>query len=268
MDDDPAREALWWPRVDDPAKPAQPPPWWPESVWVDWLADPRESREWTASFNGLKLARHVQAHVGIDRATGAARDEILFAHDVIECLDNQQHEWAIGCQFNRKRNQDSPGPRAAIGGDRHLARVETGANLFLCPDRLLKAFRDQPSRGIRLVAVTPAAFPAGWCPPGFMATGDEYRGRLPGITDELILRAARVPRAGHVSGWDMASGKPKPTTRLVPSGAVFHFVKADEKSCFTEAEARQLWLVTLGERVNEGFGRFVPGLWHPKENGK
>jgi CRISPR-associated protein Cmr3 len=260
-DEDPAREALWRPEIYDAGKPAQSPAWWPDDAWVDWLAASMNRRPWTGAFSGLALPRHVQAHVGIDRTTGAAQDEILFAHDVVETIDRQRHEWAIGCRLT-KRPKDDAGFYATIGGDRRPAGIETSSrDVFACPDRLIQAFKTCSPNGLRLVAVTPAAFEGGWCPAGFTSAGSEYRGRLSGIGAELILRACFITHPGHVSGWDMAKGQPKPTTRLVLAGSVYYFVKAGGGG-FTAAEASQLWLAALGNRTDEGFGRFAPGLWH------
>ena len=138
--------------------------------------------------------------------------------------------------------------------------------LFAMPQELRAAFEDKPPRGLRLVAVTPAAFAEGWLPDGFAADGaDTVRGRLPGLALDPTLRAAVVPRATHVSGWDMVKRKPKPTTRLVPPGAVYHLVRQDG-GVFSGADAERLWLVAVGNRTTEGFGRFVPGVWVPEEN--
>ena len=266
-DDADAREKLWWPYVGETAKPAKPPSWWPEAALVAWLADPQDKRDWVGAFKGLALPRHVQAHVGIEPATQTALDEILFAHEVVETLDESLHEWAIGCRF-RARPTDKISVPITLGGDRRLARHEPAqSHAFACPDVLTTAFRGRPPRGIRLMAVTPAAFEQGWCPNGFSMAGDEVHGRLPDINADLILRAAIVPRAAHVSGWDMATGAAKRTTRLVPPGAVYFLAKADPKAVFTDDETGKLWLITLGDRTNEGFGCFVGGLWNPKENG-
>lgn len=269
-DDDDAREALWRPMVADPAKPVRPPQWWSEKALVAWLA--ATEPQWNDAFCGLALPRHIQSHVGIDPQTLAAREEILFAHDVVETLDRAADdgdgaaygEWAIGCRVSPEVSL----AEVTLGGDRRLAQVEPlGAALFDIPDAVGAAFETQPS-GLRLVAVTPAAFERGWLPDEFEPKADRtYRGHLPGIKVELVLRAACVPRATHVSGWDMAEGRPKPTTRLVPPGTVYHFVGADNKA-FTKADAQRLWLCALGGRTNEGFGRFVPGVWHPQEKGK
>lgn len=263
-DDCAAHEALWRPHVVDPGKPARSPAWWSDRAWLGWLTDPREKRAWASDLLGLALPRHMQIHVGIDRATGAAQDEILFSHDVVETLDAEHHEWAIAGCFTR-RPTDDPGPRLAIGGDRRLATIEAcGPDVFSCPPELPHAFAATRPKGLRLIAVVPAVFAAGWYPDEFNLAGDLLRGRLAGIDGELILRACFVPRAAHVSGWDLALGAPKPTTRLVPPGAVFCFTKGDGGH-FTADEASRLWLTALGGRVEEGYGRFAPGIWHPRE---
>jgi CRISPR type III-B/RAMP module-associated protein Cmr3 len=99
-------------------------------------------------------------------------------------------------------------------------------------------------------------------PDGFEDNRGTYSGRLPGIDHDVILRAAFIPRPTHVSGWDMAANAPKPTSRMVAPGAVYFFERTDGKP-FGEADARSLWLASLGTRTEEGFGRVVPGVWSP-----
>jgi CRISPR-associated protein Cmr3 len=113
---------------------------------------------------------------------------------------------------------------------------------------------------ICIVAVTSLCFEPGWLPDGFAVNGKEYRGRLPGLDAELILRAAFVPPPIHVSGWDMAAGAPKPTSRMVAPGAVYFFERADGRT-FCEVDARSLWLAALGARIGEAFVRVVAGAW-------
>jgi CRISPR-associated protein Cmr3 len=261
-DNDVAREALWRPRIPDQAKPAKAPVWWADEALIDWLADPSADRRCEGAWLGLALPQHVQSHVGIDPRTLAAREEILYAHDVVETIDSEHHEWAIGCRVSPVEDMVR---QVTLGGDRRLGRVEpAGVDLFAVPDTVTAAFAS-PAKGLRLVAVTPAAFRAGWLPDGFAAASDGvYCGRLPGLETELILRAAFVPRATHVSGWDMARGKPKPTTRLVPPSAVYHFVRKDGEA-FPREVAKNLWFAALGQRTREGFGHFVPGVWEPVE---
>jgi CRISPR-associated protein Cmr3 len=263
-DDERVREALWRPRVLDQAKPAKAPVWWADEAFINWLADPSTDRPCKGAWRGLDLPRHVQSHVGIDPKTLAAREEILFAHDVVETIDGEHHEWTIACRVTPAEETVT---HVTLGGDRRLTWAERPAmDLFAFPPALAAAFGEAASKGMRLIAVTPAAFKDGWLPDGFAAIdSDAYFGRLPGLEAELILRAAFVPRAAHVSGWDMARARPKPTTRLVPPGAVYHFVRKDGGSFSTEA-AGSLWLTPLGERTREGFGYFVPGIWQPNES--
>jgi CRISPR-associated protein Cmr3 len=110
--------------------------------------------------------------------------------------------------------------------------------------------------------VTPACFTAGWLPDGIDPRGSELRGRIRGVEAELVLRAAMVPRPVHVSGWDMASRGPKPTSVMVAPGAVYFFERADGGP-FGISDARTLWLAAFGGRTAEGFGRVVPGVWNP-----
>jgi CRISPR-associated protein Cmr3 len=152
---------------------------------------------------------------------------------------------------------------ATLGSDSRLSRVESlPTTLFEPPARVIEAFR-AASPGLRLVAASPLCFAKGWLPDGFVKINGEYRGQLAGLG--VILRAAFVPRPIHVSGWDMAKGEPKPTSRMVPPGSVYFFERADGKP-FGETEAKSLWLAALGTRTDEGFGRVVPGVWRPTRN--
>jgi CRISPR-associated protein Cmr3 len=271
-DDCPVREAMWRPMLDGQVKPAIHKPWWTETAFVRWLTEANDAPAWAEDppndFASIGLDSHTQVHVGIKDDTQAAEEGRLFAHDVVETIEqrkptkqrklHEHYEWGIACRFT------APGKpitgRVTLGGDRRVAAIETTDDtLFEFPNDIRKAF-DTSHRGLRLVAVTPAAFDAGWLLPGFAEHGGEYRGKIPGIADMLILRAACIGRAAHVSGWDMANNQPKPTTRLVPPGSVYFLHKVEAKP-FTRTEAEQVWRSPIGNRTNEGFGRFMPGIW-------
>ncbi|MFP4600082.1 MAG: type III-B CRISPR module-associated Cmr3 family protein [Persicimonas sp.] len=252
-DDDEAREALWRPVPDDAQKPRAAPRWWSSEEFTTWLAgesvgDRRKP---------LATARRVQVHVGIRPEELTSDEGVLFSHDVVETLD-RSGEWALGLEVELPAGEL---PKiATLGSDSRLSRVESLlTTLFEPPSRVLEAFRSS-SPGLRLVAVSPLCFRRGWLPDGLVNTNGQYRGRLAGL--DVILRAAFVPRPIHVSGWDMAKGEPKPTSRMVPPGAVYFFERADGQP-FEEAEAKSLWLAALGTRTDEGFGRIVPGVWRP-----
>lgn len=257
-DDDDAREALWRPVLKDVGKPRKPPRWWSNGEFSSWLAGE------AVSISGETLAtpRRVQVHVGIRPNEQTADDGVLFSHDVIETID-RNGEWALGVEVALPTG--GLPKTATLGSDSRLARVESlPTSLFGPPTKVLEAFRS-PSLGLRLVAVSPLCFEKGWLPDGLVNTNGEYRGQLAGLDLEVILRAALVPRPVHVSGWDMAAGKPKQTSRLVPPGAVYFFERADGTP-FDETHPKVLWLNALGTRTGEGFGRVVPGIWRANRN--
>jgi CRISPR-associated protein Cmr3 len=255
-DEDPAREALWRPALDDPRKPAALEVWWPDEAFRAWL------RGATVSTRELSLdapKRRLQIHVGIKADTLTAEEGRLFSEDVLETVE-RSGRWAIGAELEAP---DPPlGGLVTLGADKRLAAIEPlGERLFAPPEDLLAAFR-RGSPGLRLLVVTPACFAGGWLPDGFQAEGDVYRGSLPGIEGEVVLRAAFVGRPLAVSGWDLVTGKPKRTDRMVPPGSVFFVERADGRP-FDVEDARKLWLCAIGGRTQEGFGRIVPGIWHP-----
>jgi CRISPR-associated protein Cmr3 len=257
IDDDDAREALWIPVVDDATKPLRAPRWWAENHMEAWLEGSPVS---AAEASSLHMHRRVQAHVGIRPDTFTADEGVLFSHDIVETLELDA-EWAIGVEADL---DGDPVPDAcSIGSDARVARIEplTPA-MFEPPGDLTAAFRSG-SPGLRLVVVSPADFAQGWCPDGFAAEGAVIRGHIPALDTELLMRAAMVPRPVHISGWDMAAGAPKRTSRMAPPGSVYFFERADGRP-FTEADAEGLWLSTMGGRVAEGFGRVVPGTWFPR----
>lgn len=261
LDEESVSGNLWWPQLEEGGKPLPAPRWWSDADFCDWLAGrevPVRDRRDT-----LIISRRRQVHVGIQPEELTADEGKLFSHDVLETLEFSA-EWGIGVEVGGVAG-DLPG-FLTLGSDRHLVSVEKlPTGLFDPPEKILGAFRSG-SNGLRLLVVTPACFRRGWLPDGFTAVNTEYRGRLPGVQGEVILRAAFVPRPIHVSGWDMAAnggrGAAKPTTRLVPPGAVFFFHRADARP-FDEADARSLWLAAVGDRTSEGFGRVVPGVWNP-----
>jgi len=257
-DDDDAREGLWRPVQGDASKPLAAPLWWSSEEFTSWLA----SKSVSVRVEVLGTTRRVQVHVGIRPEELTSHDGVLFSHDVVETLD-PDGEWALGVEVALPAG-GLPNV-ATLGSDSRLARVESlPATLFEPPSHVLEAFRTS-SAGLRLVAVSPLCFAKGWLPDGLVKTDGEYRGQLAGLDHEVILRAALVPRPIHVSGWDMAKGQPKPTSRMVPPGAVYFFERADGTP-ISEADAKALWLGALGTRTDEGFGRVVPGFWSPTRN--
>lgn len=261
-DDDDAREGLWRPAVDDPAKPRTPPRWWRDAEFSAWLAGEAVAADADGEQTRPSMQRRLQAHVGIVAETQTAEEGILFAHDVFETLDGDRCEWGIGCTVELPSGTPLPLSPVTLGSDRRPARIEDiEPKVFAMPEVVQTAFRTREgSRWLRLVAVTPLFFEHGWLPDSLTRHDGKYRGCLQPIGAEVVLRGAFVPRPQHVSGWDMANNQCKPISRLVPPGAVYFFERADGGS-FTADDAAALWLSAIGGRAGEGFGRIVPGIW-------
>lgn len=273
-DDDIVREGLLRPHLGVAGKPLAPPRWWTHRDFCDWLA----GRPLTPGRHGVELTRRTQVHVGIDPVTGAASESILFSHDVLETtargseiahgaddLESEEAkravEWAVGVEVDLPAG--SVPTTARLGSDSRLVRLQSlPGEMFEAAPEVLAAFR-QPTRGVRIVTVTPTRFAAGWLPDGLVSTPQGYVGRISGLPVDVRLRAAYVSRPMAISGWDMVANRPKPADRMVPPGSVYYFERVDGEG-FGEVEARAIWLAALGSRTDEGFGRVVPGVWNPK----
>ena len=263
-----AREALWVPHLDDGNKPMAAARWWRDATFVDWLLCHQVKNELldATAPQRLEVARRIQAHIGIDPDTLAGADGVLFAHDVVETLE-RDHQWAIGVDVSLP--QGSRPTLTRLGADGRLAFTETQeSDFFAVPQKLVDAFAARPN-GLRLVVVTPTLFSGGWRPDGFEhIENNQFIGRLSGISHQLVLRAAFVPRPTHISGWDLASRGAKKTDRLVPAGAVYFFER-DDGQPFDQSAVTALWMAQIGGRTKDGFGCVVPGVWNSrgKHNG-
>jgi len=254
--DDPAVEHLWRPVVEDGAKELPRHGWWDEGQFTAWLA----GQPLGVELGGLDIPRRVQVHVGIKAAESTADEGVLFSHDVLETLDCGA-QWAIGIEVEAPEVPTLS--VAGLGSDRRLVHLESlDPKMFAAPADLLDAFERGPG-GLRLVSVTPSLFARGWLPDGLELAGETWRGRI-GSLEDVVLRAALVSRPLDISGWDMVARRPKPSDRMVRQGSVYFIERADGRP-FGRRDAEALWMVALGERTGEGFGRFVPGIWNPME---
>lgn len=263
-EDDEAIDALWRPLPSRRGKPAPAPLFWTDEALQRWLR-----LEPLPAAPGVTPTRRVDLHLAIDPRTQAAAPSMLHATELLETLDRGRGgraEWALGVECAlpvEARELDFPGGPVGLGGRRRLATAEPlDVSVFAAPERL-----PGPSSGLRLVLATPAAFQHGWRPDGFERGADEdgrpaYVGSLPGLSGEVVLRAALVPRPLHLSAWDMARRVPRPTRRLVPAGAVYFFQRRGG-GLFRPEDFRALWLASWGTGCEEGLGLVLPGAWNP-----
>lgn len=279
-----AREGLLWPEVAEKGKPKSRPTWWSDGEFIQWLLTPEKSvkafeERGVAQLNRTAPVNRLQIHLSVDSTTETAVDGALFAHESTETLvyETQDRllpkdqprdlstdqprkvtEWAIGLEAELPAGV-APAKTLTFGSDSRLAWLEAmPAGLFAAPQ-----FPSSAS-GVRLIAVTPALFKGGWLPDGFTAERLEQEGRevftgeIAGM--RLRLEAAFVDRPKEVSGWDMAGGHPKQTMRLVPPGSVYFLRRVDNRPFF-KSDMEKLWLCALGQKTEEGLGRFVAGVW-------
>lgn len=103
------------------------------------------------------------------------------------------------------QRQLADGDLVRLGGDGRAAKVSAVSATSPVTDWA----RIEREGRFRLILTTPGIFPAGWHPDDVPAT----------------LVAASVSRAETISGWDLATGKPKPAQRIAPTGSVYWFDK-------------------------------------------
>lgn len=257
-DDDPAREALWVPNQTIPAKLDNPPRWWTNADLMKWLSGGMPDKHSPEAKRALELPRRIDVHVGVDARTQSAEDGMLYTSETMEPMSlghDQTWQWGIGLSGSIPDGVDVTSIPWTLGGDRRLARAERFDELQQAPE-----FK-QTSKGLRLLVVTPAHFDRGWCPNGFVVENDAYLGTLG--TNSVVLRAALMDRPIHISGWDMALGRSKPTRSCVRPGAVYFFEKSDGTE-FSPSDFNALWLSAIGNGTKEGLGRVIAGPWTPE----
>lgn len=257
-DDDDARESLWWPAAPR-GKPRPGPRWWSDGDFVTWLKGYMPP---ATSSSCVDPPIRTDVHLEIDPRAHTGVDGRLFTRQVVETLvgrlgGERPRQWAIAVR------SILPSPRIesplVLGGGHRLCTVEPAdAALFEAPEDLLACFDRAQSPRLRLVVVTPAELEGGWLPGGFVRKDREIHGCLGDVP--VVLRAAFVGRPIAVAGWDMASNKPKPLSRMAPAGSVYFLERTDGR-CFDGRSVRPLWLTALGRRREEGFGLVVPGVW-------
>jgi len=247
-------------------KPASMPTWWCDDAFTAWLCGIPVTAHAIAPA-GNPTSR-VQTHVTIDPRTGAASDGGLFSSTVIEPLtragdSGAAHHWSIAAIGSGFMPEDLAGRPLRLGGDGRSATCSTlPPDAFSMPGPLRRVFAAEP-RGLRWILVSHTCFRRGWLPDWLAVQDGTLTGEMPGV-GQVILRSACVGRPVHVSGWDMAARRPKPTRRLAPAGSVYFFEKADGRG-FTAADAEAIWLRAVGEAADPGeaTGAAVPGVWQP-----
>lgn len=205
--------------------------------------------------------------VGLDPDKRSALEGRLFTTEAIAMTrrlspnDTQQFDAGFlvgveGCDLPQ-------GGMLRVGGDgRAMAIHPAGEYQFPEPDYEAIA----RAGGCRMVLASPGVFQDGWLPTGVERDGGRWRFELHGVRARLV--AARLPRAGLISGWDLARETPKPALRVAPTGSVYWLegleANADQLRKLVRAG---LWSELYLDPVRraEGFNRIWLAEWMRQE---
>lgn len=205
-------------------------------------------------------------HVSLDQETETAREGMLFGTKGLRFAAGEPESLskvralALFLDFDPTPiagRAIRPG-LAPFGGKRRLARWTPTEATQLPPipswlsEHITRAPDGVPLR-LRVILATPAIFHLGYRPtPGASSL-------LPAIA---TLVAALVPRPETVSGWDFATGKPKPSRRMVVAGSVFWIDLAGDAAARL-AWLKGVWMQNVSDEEQDrrdGFGLALVGV--------
>jgi len=270
------------------------PRFWSEAVFMNWLSDPRDDELRTISGLGLGVLKNdARTHVSVRPETQTARDGALFQTRGLEFTwrDSEAQRTkeafltkrlALAAAFEQGHTPYSPayfvGGLAPLGGERRLMRWSTVERSLPTPPAGMFE-HIIATRRARVVLLTPALFDSQRAddPTQRVVHRPPLQWLRGGVAATLI--AAAVARPQVVSGWDMNAdngvdeqgrafprGKPKPTRRLAPAGAVY-FITWPE-GADVSAWLRATWMQNVSDAeqdCRDGFGLAAIGAWPRRE---
>lgn len=157
--------------------------------------------------------------IGIGKRTRTADDGKLFSvqHTVLRQPEHKGNEVGV---LVKMRDGELPIPDEGflrLGGDGRAATfTEVDYDCIRVPE-----FVDK----FKVVMTTPGFFDMGWLPDAVAETESEYWLELPNF--KARLACASIPRFEVISGWDIKAWRPKPADRVVASGSVYWFDRAE-----------------------------------------
>lgn len=190
--------------------------------------------------------------IGLDGATGSVADGRLFTAQAVAFRTGVG--LLVGVQGARLPGEGL----LRLGGDGRAVQV-------LPVDPALPRTDTEAllrHRRCRLVLTTPGLFAEGWLPTGVVRQGEDLFLDLHGVRGRLV--AAAVARSGVISGWDLATRRPKPAQRTVPTGSVYWLEDLEATPEALDKLVEQgLWSEPCEDasRRAEGFNRLVLAPW-------
>jgi len=250
--------------------PKEYPSFWTWTHFQTWLTAPEDRPEVALSALGIPgLPVESRSHLAIQPGERVGIDGMLFITSGLRFLQEKEPKtlshlsprrfalslWCesatvAGCELNL-RQQIAP-----LGGERRLARWSPAASEWpQLPESIKQQIVDDGQA--RLVLLTPAVFADGALP-GWNGRSWPFDNTL-----RVTVAAACVPRPEVVSGWDLATGRPKPTRRLAPAGSVY-FVKLAGEREHIARWCDETWFACVSDDEQgrcDGFGLAALGTW-------
>lgn len=197
--------------------------------------------------------------VGLDPARRSAAEGRLFTVQAVAMrkrYHDDKHPYDVGFFAETEGARLPEEFLLRFGGDGRGARAVSISEALDGVDLCEEIAREGRCR---LVLTSPGIFAQGWLPTGATKseTG-EIRFELRGI--KARIACAAVPRFEVVSGWDLATGSPKPAQRVAPSGSVYWLdgIQATAEA-LRKLAADGLWSDPPENALRrvEGFNRFM-----------
>lgn len=247
------------PRYD---KVAPMPRFWRWKMFEQWISNPDQSEMHVEDLGIEKLPRDERVQIARDPATHTARDGILFSTQGLSFLHTDgKHLHRLGLAIDVDTKDLAPDFLAPLGGERRLTswHQQREQRFPQCPPAVIEQIiRD---RHCRVILLTPAYFARGFLPMWLTQTHYEV---------SSDLRAIAIGRPEVVSGWNLVTGKPKPSRRLAPAGTVLFLALNGTPDTIREW-IEQIWMHCIsddevsGNRSqcrDDGFGLAVLGTWN------
>lgn len=193
--------------------------------------------------------------IAMDYDKGSTKEGAIYTSEVVSLSDN------VGFYA------EVEGDHGLLAKERLLRLGGDGRSAHGTPCDVALSAPDWGAMGddarFKLVLASPAIFTQGWLPDGITTEGNDHILSIQGLRARLV--ASTVNRAGTISGWDLAKGRPKPARLTAAVGSVYWFEILEGSIHALENAHRQgLWDTQNPDqrhRRPEGFNQIHLARW-------
>lgn len=249
------------------------PHYWRWAHFKEWLHTPKEiTKPHKPALGHDGPVMETRTHVAIDPQTFTSAESQLFQTRGLEFTRSKPQKLGEArrlalavCISGDAIAQDIRAGLAPLGGERRVVAWRESQKAFPTDDLDKLAAQIADDDHCRLHLLTPAFFVQGSRPAALLAKKCD-------VMPELC--AVATPRPQVASGWDFehyekkqgrtVRGRPKPTRRLAPAGAVY-FLKFNGGNKENVVRwVKEMWLSCVSDDAQarrDGFGLAVLGTW-------